>query len=244
MSNVGCELRADCVNNTERDRQSPDRINYDYYWWVARGQYRLYDVSRTIKDVALYCWWSPRPPSRKKLAEQFNLTEERIDVLRATAVYKKCVFDLMLGQRISLEEFDKWIDNHRRKYGDMRVFSRRMGLELKDIPAMVKDVRKAHADIDAGRAEAPDPIPDPYMRPQNYRYTLYREQKRKCNGCKEIFAFRNMTLDHILPRSRDGTDEPKNLQLLCTPCNSSKGALTQEEWLQKLKEKGQSRSRN
>ena len=34
MSNVECELRADCVNNTERDRQYPDRINYDYYWWA------------------------------------------------------------------------------------------------------------------------------------------------------------------------------------------------------------------
>lgn len=42
-SNVGCELRADCVNNPERDRQYPNRINYDYYWQVARGQYRLYD---------------------------------------------------------------------------------------------------------------------------------------------------------------------------------------------------------
>ena len=42
-SNVGCELRADCVNNPKRDRHFPDRINYDYYWRVSRGHYRLYD---------------------------------------------------------------------------------------------------------------------------------------------------------------------------------------------------------
>lgn len=252
VSNVGCELRADCVNNPERDYQYPNRTNYDYYWRVARGQYRLYNpetdhperstfTAKEIKDVAVTCWW--KFTSKKKLAEQFNLTEERVDALRETAAYKKCVFDLMLGQRISLEEFDKWVDDHHRKYGDMGRFAHWMGLDLKEIPAMVEDVRKAHADIDAGRAETPDPIPDPYRRPQNYRYTLYWKQERKCNGCKEIFVFRDMTLDHILPRSRGGTDDPKNLQLLCKPCNSSKGARTPEEWCQVLKEKGQSKSR-
>jgi mRNA-degrading endonuclease RelE of RelBE toxin-antitoxin system len=41
--NVDCELRADCVNHPKHDRHFPDRINYDYYWRVSRGQYRLYD---------------------------------------------------------------------------------------------------------------------------------------------------------------------------------------------------------
>ena len=244
MSNVGCELRADCVNNPERARQYPNRINYDYYWWVARGQYRLYDpetdhnIARTIKDVALHCWWSRSHPSKKKLAEQFNFTEGQVKALRETAEYRKCVFNLMLGQRSSLEEFDKWVDEYRRKYGDMEVFGRRMGLDPKVIPTMVEDVRKAHAEIDSGKAKAPEPIPDPYKRPQNYKHTLYRIQGRKCNGCKEIFKFRSMTIDHIMPRSRGGTDDLENLQLLCAACNSSKGNRTQEEWIKSLKKKG------
>ena len=41
-SNVDAELRADCVNNPARDRHYPG-INYDYYWQVSRGNYRLYD---------------------------------------------------------------------------------------------------------------------------------------------------------------------------------------------------------
>lgn len=251
VSNVGCELRADCVNNPERDYQYPNRTNYDYYWRVARGQYRLYNPEtdhperstftvKEIKDVAETCWW--KFTSKKKLAKQFNLTEERVDALRKTTAYKKCVFDLMLSQRISLEEFDKWIADHHRKYGDMGGFGRWMGLDLKEIPAMVEGVRKAHVEIDASRAKAPDPIRDPYMRSENYRYTLYWKQERMCNGCKKIFVFRDMTLDHILPRIRGGTDVPENLQLLCAPCNSSKGARTQEEWDQALKKKEQSRS--
>ena len=33
-----------------------------------------------------------------------------------------------------------------------------------------------------------------------------------------------LTIDHILPLTRGGTNALDNLQLLCRPCNSSKGA--------------------
>ena len=42
-SNVNCELRADCVNHPAPDRTYPNRTNYDYYWCVSEGHYRLYD---------------------------------------------------------------------------------------------------------------------------------------------------------------------------------------------------------
>ncbi|MCG9132166.1 HNH endonuclease [Candidatus Poribacteria bacterium] len=44
--------------------------------------------------------------------------------------------------------------------------------------------------------------------------------------------------DHILPRSQGGTDHPKNLQLLCQACNSTKGQGTQEELIERLKAQG------
>lgn len=37
---------------------------------------------------------------------------------------------------------------------------------------------------------------------------------------------RSATLDHIVPRSRGGSDEPSNLRLLCAGCNSLRGDLT------------------
>lgn len=39
-----------------------------------------------------------------------------------------------------------------------------------------------------------------------------------------------LELDHVLPRSRGGSDLPDNLALACQTCNRSKGARTPEEW--------------
>jgi|SRR5215211_3408588 len=37
-------------------------------------------------------------------------------------------------------------------------------------------------------------------------------------------------VDHVLAVKRGGTGEADNLQLLCPPCNRSKGTKTMEEW--------------
>ena len=50
---------------------------------------------------------------------------------------------------------------------------------------------------------------------KTYKHTLFGLQEGKCNGCEVLFPFRNMTIDHIIPRSRGGSDAPDNLQLLC-----------------------------
>jgi site-specific DNA-methyltransferase (adenine-specific) len=73
---------------------------------------------------------------------------------------------------------------------------------------------------------------------RSYKHTLFGIQEGKCNGCQEFFRFRNLTIDHIHPRSRGGTDDPDNLQLLCGACNSTKGDRTQEELIQSLREQG------
>lgn len=67
-----------------------------------------------------------------------------------------------------------------------------------------------------------------------HRTTLYGEQGGHCNGCGEHFKPQNLTVDHLIPRSKGGTDHVSNLQLLCGYCNSVKGNRGQEYLLTKL----------
>ena len=73
---------------------------------------------------------------------------------------------------------------------------------------------------------------------RTHKHVLYGAQEGNCNGCKTHFPFKNMTIDHIIPQSKGGTNHPENLQLLCNFCNSTKGNGTQEALITKLKREG------
>ena len=69
------------------------------------------------------------------------------------------------------------------------------------------------------------------------RYTthkpmLYGQQSGNCGGCGIHFEdIKNLTVDHIQPRSKGGNDHVDNLWLLCAHCNSVKATKSQAEFL-------------
>lgn len=48
--------------------------------------------------------------------------------------------------------------------------------------------------------------------------------------CGDSFEKVSATVDHVIPLSRGGSNWPTNLQLLCQPCNDSKGTKLMSEW--------------
>ena len=74
-------------------------------------------------------------------------------------------------------------------------------------------------------------------RSKNIKHILYGVQEGICNGCLIHFPYVNLTVDHIVPKSKGGADVDENLQLLCARCNSVKGNRTQEYLISQVRMK-------
>ena len=58
---------------------------------------------------------------------------------------------------------------------------------------------------------------------------LFRRDSYLCMYCGNKFTPKQLTRDHIIPRSRDGKDSWTNVATACQRCNHAKGAKTPEE---------------
>lgn len=61
------------------------------------------------------------------------------------------------------------------------------------------------------------------------RKLIFERDFYRCINCG---THKSLSIDHIVPVSKGGGNEIKNLQTLCTTCNSSKGNKSMTEWLE------------
>jgi 5-methylcytosine-specific restriction endonuclease McrA len=65
------------------------------------------------------------------------------------------------------------------------------------------------------------------------RVRIIERDNSTCYMCKRKLPFEEVTLEHVIPRSRGGDDSEANLKVACEPCNNRKGDRLPEEceWL-------------
>ncbi len=61
------------------------------------------------------------------------------------------------------------------------------------------------------------------------RQNLYIRDRGKCQYCGVPFEHKELTYDHVMPRSKGGQTEWTNVVTCCTVCNLKKGGRTPEE---------------
>lgn len=63
--------------------------------------------------------------------------------------------------------------------------------------------------------------------------SLVRGARRApCCHCLREFDFNELTIDHIIPKSRGGSYKLSNLVVACAPCNNDRGDLNFDEFNQ------------
>lgn len=70
---------------------------------------------------------------------------------------------------------------------------------------------------------------------KNERQALFGAQRGKCMYCGIKAEMTYFDVDHKTPVARGGSNRFSNYQLLCSPCNRRKGALTDGEFRRKYK---------
>jgi len=116
-------------------------------------------------------------------------------------------------------------------------------------PLNVTTFRRGFTLVDKGKAEVVKSDENPivigvkkYVRPLIIRLLKYikfqtrklrvnrnRIFKRDGNQCVYCGSKRDLTIDHVMPKSRGGTNEWTNLVTCCSKCNIKKGNKTPEE---------------
>ena len=61
------------------------------------------------------------------------------------------------------------------------------------------------------------------------RKNILMRDRYTCQYCMKTMSSGDLTLDHVMPRSRKGETTWENLVACCHPCNNRKGSRTPEE---------------
>jgi 5-methylcytosine-specific restriction endonuclease McrA len=103
-------------------------------------------------------------------------------------------------------------------------------------------------ELHSARAKIPAPsvirlteyVHIPFERKSLSRKNILLRDHYTCQYCGKVFNPSDLTLDHVIPKSRGGSSNWDNLVACCKRCNNRKGNATPEEVGMKLVKRPQS----
>ncbi len=207
------------------------------------GRPRLKTYLKDLPGVAVRDVWTDITPINSAAAERVGYPTQKPlalleRIIHASSNEGDVVFDPFCGCATALVAAEtlgrQWIGIDLSSLAVNLVLSRLQ--KAADAGALLDSgqLPDIHHRIDVPQRTDVGELP-PY---KTHRHTLYGKQEGHCAGCGIHFPFRNLTVDHIVPRSRGGTDHLDNLQLLCGACNSTKGTISQAAFHAKLSKQG------
>ena len=113
-----------------------------------------------------------------------------------------------------------WKDSLRAVFSDKAIVVSTYNLEIRSVSMKVRvpsviALRRYHA------------LPD--NTPAMSRRNIYIRDNFKCQYCMKQFSAKDLTLDHVVPRSKGGRLTWTNTVAACSPCNYRKGQTTIED---------------
>ncbi|BBI33458.1 HNH endonuclease [Cohnella abietis] len=67
--------------------------------------------------------------------------------------------------------------------------------------------------------------------PQPVKFKVFRRDNQVCQECGKNVGFEEINFDHIIPWSKGGSSDERNIRLLCETCNKKRGSDYEEEYL-------------
>ncbi|MCY0884561.1 MAG: RNA-guided endonuclease IscB, partial [Firmicutes bacterium] len=105
--------------------------------------------------------------------------------------------------------------------------------------APISSITVEHVRFDTQKLQDPEIAGVEYQRGTLFGYELreYLLEKfgHQCAYCGGASGDAVLNLDHVIPRSRGGSDRVSNLAMVCRTCNEAKGNRLPEAWLEELR---------
>ena len=86
------------------------------------------------------------------------------------------------------------------------------------------ELKESEDQINKVKSKNKTPTQEPKSFSKLLAFNKWIEQSLTCNSCYSGLIFQQIEADHIIPKSKGGSSKENNCQILCSGCNSHKGA--------------------